>query len=157
MHSQVIAESLFKCSFVANSCISWRTNAPLCIVCFVINGETASFTWHSFAGICWQSVAFSHAGLLFSVVSDHRADFFSISRRDRCIFLILRTKNRAASLLVLCNVTSLKRNAVRLYQTEFSLTRTPLNFLCCTSIAIDGYRQCAYAGKPLVLGIEQVQ
>lgn len=97
-----------------------------------------SFTWHSFTGICRQSVAFSHAGLLFSVVSDCRADFFSISCRDRCIFWSF-VQNRVASLL--CNMTSLKRNAVRLCQTEFSLTKTLLNFLWCTLITM-GRKEC---------------
>lgn len=66
---------------------------------FVVNGETASFTWHSFAGICWQSVAFSHAGLLFSVVSDHRADFFFRFHAVTGVFFFYPSyKNRAASL-----------------------------------------------------------
>lgn len=134
LHMQTTVRSLFKCSFVTNGYISWRTNAPLCIVYFVVNGKTASFTWHSFVGICWQSAAFSHAGLLFSVVSDHRADFFPISRRDRCIFD--PSYKTAPPRFVLCNMTSLKWNAVRLCQTEFSLTRTLLNFLWCTLITI---------------------
>lgn len=43
----------------------------------------------------------------FPVVSDHRADFFPISRRDSCIFRFLVQKPHGLA-SALCNMTSLK-------------------------------------------------
>lgn len=126
-----------------------------CIVYFVVNGEIASFTWHSFAGICWQSVAFSHAGLLFSVVSGCRADFFRFHAVTGVFFD--PSYKTAPPRFVLCNMTSLKQNAVPIVSNRIFVHENIVKFFVM-HFDHNRQRRLQYVScKPLILEIEQIR
>lgn len=147
MHSQIIAESLFKCSFVTNGCISWRINGAVVYRMFHDQWRNCKFYMTQFRRDLLAICGIQSRRLTVFCCFGSSCRFFSDFTPWQVYFLILRTKNRAASLRsmqhdfvktkrrpIVSNRIFAHENTVKFFVMHFAMNREGCN---------------VYSGKPL--------